>query len=560
MKYLIIIFIVFFVVSIAGAQVPELVDGWPYITTDGMWAVNTTPRFSMTENIDLSAVFFNTVTNEIDKFHFDGSFFSGWPVIADELIFCNTPVVVDIDHDCASEIVTIGTQRTDDNHYDHSEIFIVDDDGMVFPGFPLIFHKPAPPNVADFDNDGEYELIFFCADIDSIYCIDRYGNSEPGWPVGLPENAYGSIGGGGTVGDFDHDGYLEYLVKSHKYIYVFRYDGSMQEGFPIEVIDDEYWFNPWFGPYLADVDLDGHLEILVTGDNNDFADIIGYAAVYEHDGQIKQGWPRIFPGFPWQMPIAADINGDNIPEIGFAAGSFTYFVDVNGNDLPGWPVEFLTPEGRNRVPMSDIIVVDIDGDGDCEIFSDYNTTLGYLFAADHLGQELPGYPIEVEGAYLWRPPTFGYDETSHRLYMGLYTGDFVSYVNIYLFPDSTGPPDQWPMMSHDNLQTKNYNFVDNVTAIHEGKEPLPKTYVLMQNYPNPFNSSTIIQFSLPKEEEIELAVYDILGRKVAELASGRFPAGSHKAKWDSADCASGMYFYTMQTEKAQISRKMMLLR
>jgi hypothetical protein len=74
-----------------------------------------------------------------------------------------------------------------------------------------------------------------------------------------------------------------------------------------------------------------------------------------------------------------------------------------------------------------------------------------------------------------------------------------SYVELYVFPDSTGPPDQWPMQSHDNLHTKNYNFVDNVTAIHSGEDVLPKNYVLKQNYPNPFNSATTIEFALPED-------------------------------------------------------------
>jgi len=578
MKRYILIMLTFLYVS-SFAQIPEMVEGWPYLTRTEY----SMPRFSLDTNPDSSAIFFNNITNDIDKFHLDGTFFQGWPIIQERTLFGTTPVIVDIDHDSKDEIVLRGAVRTEDNHYSHSVLYIIDDDGSIFPGFPQLFNHLRPPNVADLDSDGEYEIIFFSPCENEIYCIDRFGNSKPGWPITMPDDVIGSASGAGAVGDLDLDGCLEYIVKGNYNIYAYRHDGAMQEGFPIPVLDAGFFYIPRYGPYLGDVDLDGYLEILVSADSLDNGDFSCYVAVYEHNGQLKENWPLRFPGeFSWMMPIPADINDDGVPEMGFAAGPFTYFVDVDGNNLPGWPVMFTRPDGQPREPTSDIIAVDIDGDGDCEIFCDYNGTHAdsvspdstewywghsYLFACDHLGQNLPGYPIEVNGEYFSRPPAFAYDEVSHQLYMGLFTElDLPSlnidtaYVEIYLFPDSTGPPDQWPMMSHDNLHTKNYNFVDNVTAIHEGKEPLPKTYVLMQNYPNPFNSSTVIQFSLPKEEEIELAVYDILGRKVAELAHGRFSAGSHRVKWNSADCASGMYFYTMQTAKTQISRKMMLLR
>ncbi|NIT56634.1 MAG: T9SS type A sorting domain-containing protein [Aliifodinibius sp.] len=46
------------------------------------------------------------------------------------------------------------------------------------------------------------------------------------------------------------------------------------------------------------------------------------------------------------------------------------------------------------------------------------------------------------------------------------------------------------------------------------KDPLPLDYQLHQNYPNPFNPTTTIQFDLPKNQFVELAIYDISGRPV----------------------------------------------
>jgi hypothetical protein len=71
---------------------------------------------------------------------------------------------------------------------------------------------------------------------------------------------------------------------------------------------------------------------------------------------------------------------------------------------------------------------------------------------------------------------------------------------------------------------------------------LPTEFALSQNYPNPFNPTTTIRFDLPENSNVLLVVYDVLGRKVAELANGNHPAGYHSAIWNASDVASGIYF------------------
>lgn len=89
---------------------------------------------------------------------------------------------------------------------------------------------------------------------------------------------------------------------------------------------------------------------------------------------------------------------------------------------------------------------------------------------------------------------------------------------------------------------------------------LPAEYALSQNYPNPFNPATVIRFSLPKESEISLRVYDISGRMVRELAAGRYSAGSYSATFSGHDLASGMYFYRFESAGYTSMMKMVLLK
>jgi hypothetical protein len=94
---------------------------------------------------------------------------------------------------------------------------------------------------------------------------------------------------------------------------------------------------------------------------------------------------------------------------------------------------------------------------------------------------------------------------------------------------------------------------------------LPISTTLEQNYPNPFNASTNIKFNLVKQSEINLTVYDLLGRKVATLASGILPAGQKTINWNGIDAngqqvASGMYLYVLKVDGSTESKHMMLLK
>ena len=100
-------------------------------------------------------------------------------------------------------------------------------------------------------------------------------------------------------------------------------------------------------------------------------------------------------------------------------------------------------------------------------------------------------------------------------------------------------------------------------AVGIGEPPasVAEGFALHQNYPNPFNPSTTIAFDLPKSAEIELAIFDIAGRKVATVAAGKYAAGSHSLNFDAAHLASGVYFYQLRAANGlRLSRKMLVLK
>ncbi len=94
---------------------------------------------------------------------------------------------------------------------------------------------------------------------------------------------------------------------------------------------------------------------------------------------------------------------------------------------------------------------------------------------------------------------------------------------------------------------------------------VPKEFILFQNHPNPFNPSTSIQFELPDLTEVELIVYDILGREVITLVDQEMQPGYHRAVWDAKDHAgrampTGIYIARLVTQEYAKSIKMLLLK
>jgi len=83
--------------------------------------------------------------------------------------------------------------------------------------------------------------------------------------------------------------------------------------------------------------------------------------------------------------------------------------------------------------------------------------------------------------------------------------------------------------------------------------------------PNPFRDRTTIQYVLPKATEVEISVYDLLGRRLHTLVDDRQPAGAHTVRWNGAGSngaplASGMYFVRMQMGDVQQVHKVVHLR
>jgi hypothetical protein len=104
--------------------------------------------------------------------------------------------------------------------------------------------------------------------------------------------------------------------------------------------------------------------------------------------------------------------------------------------------------------------------------------------------------------------------------------------------------------------TINYNIV----GINQISSNVPDKYKLEQNYPNPFNPTTKINFAITQSGFVNLKVYDITGKEVANLVNEKLATGSYSYEFNASVLSSGIYFYSLKTDNFVSTKKMILVK
>ena len=90
---------------------------------------------------------------------------------------------------------------------------------------------------------------------------------------------------------------------------------------------------------------------------------------------------------------------------------------------------------------------------------------------------------------------------------------------------------------------------------------LPNRPTIHELYPNPFNPVLTISFSIPSEENITVAIYNMVGEKIVTLVNNVYKqAGFHDLKWNASEFPSGMYFVRIQTPSIIDTKKALLIK
>jgi hypothetical protein len=95
--------------------------------------------------------------------------------------------------------------------------------------------------------------------------------------------------------------------------------------------------------------------------------------------------------------------------------------------------------------------------------------------------------------------------------------------------------------------------------------PIPDEFALFQNYPNPFNPVTTIEYAIPEAVNVNIVIYDIMGRQVKTLLNELQEPGYRSIKWSSTNDAgelvsTGVYFYMISAGQHHSVKKMLLIK
>ena len=94
---------------------------------------------------------------------------------------------------------------------------------------------------------------------------------------------------------------------------------------------------------------------------------------------------------------------------------------------------------------------------------------------------------------------------------------------------------------------------------------LPNNIVLQQNYPNPFNPITTLRYDIPQDINVNITIYDMMGRQVKTLINGFRTSGYRSVQWNATNnqgepVSAGLYLYTIQAGDFRQTKKMVLLK
>ncbi|MGB9664337.1 MAG: T9SS type A sorting domain-containing protein [Ignavibacteria bacterium] len=105
-----------------------------------------------------------------------------------------------------------------------------------------------------------------------------------------------------------------------------------------------------------------------------------------------------------------------------------------------------------------------------------------------------------------------------------------------------------------------------ITKLRTGETSVQKefnssgNFYLYDNYPNPFNPSTNIKFYLSKDTDIELIVFDLIGKEIQTLTKGFYKAGTYEFNFNGKELSSGIYFHKLKTNFGSSVKKMILIK
>ena len=398
--------------------------------------------------------------------------------------------------------------------------------------------------LADFDNDGDLDIVFASED-NGVH--ELYFNNGTGKFRNENNRLPGSIANSVIAQDINNDGWADIifgnagqdLILINNKDTTFTDETSLRIPSSADVTQDLK---------LADIDNDGDKDLIAGNEDGNKIYINNGSGIFSDETSARLPASSVEET---RKVSLADVDGDMDLDIFFANVAFRpgrtrqdrlllnngsgVFTDVTPSNLPA--DEEQTTEG---------IFTDIDFDGDQDLI-----TSNIFFNRPMKVFENNGSGVFTEVTNQILPPNVIAEG------IGVKAADLNNdgLTDIYLAnrrsPQQTTETDRMLI----RIDTSTIGIISN-EEIHEGD------FYLFQNYPNPFNPSTVITVEIKKSTQVDLKIYDIEGREVNTLFRGNLPSGKHSFNFDGSNLQSGVYFCRIATgnDGLFMTRKLVLIK
>jgi len=385
--------------------------------------------------------------------------------------------------------------------------------------------QPSHVVTGDFNEDGIPDLAVACPGSGTISVFIGQGGGGVGSGAFAPQPTLTSIAGAKklAVGDFNQDGRLDLIAMSSTALGLHKGNGSgsIGNGTFAAAVTSTLPHSGTNAIAVANFALDEFPDLVVGGG------AVGQASVLFNDaGDTFQTLGDFSVGSKTTCLITGDFNQDGSLDIATGQQGSEDVTVVLGNDcdgsFPGTLITVTSPNGGETLPMGVARTItfsraDQPTQVDVEISRDNGR---HWETIAHAIQDL-SFTWNVVG-----PPT---DSALVRVH------------------DSAVPT--WADVSDAPFHINN-----STTAV--GDHPTPAAAAFSRPYPNPSRGDVRFEMSLTREADVSVEVFDVNGRRVSSLASGRFSAGVHQLRWSSREATQpGLYFVHARWEGADFVQR-----
>ena len=487
---------------------PNFEDGFPVTLTAE--PVSDPAVVDLDGDGDLEIVFGDDA-GYIRAYRSDGTPLPGWPVNVGTPLSPSPIAIGDLKGDGTLSVVA-GTND--------GRVFAYHTNGTLMAGWPYDTMQAAPAYVAIGALGPPYPRAVVVAADNQIEFIDWHGER---YPASCEVTLTGrTITSAPAVGDIDGDGRSEAVIAASQTVCAFQ----MSDG-PIELYRSlESSISG--GISLADFDLDGEVEIVAPLSD-------GVLHLLQEDGsEFGAAWPVTVADSPLRGTALANFLGSYQPEIAVTAQNWlASVVWYNGNIGIGWPVN----TGGWIVYGKPVVGLVEGTSGDVIVGA-----RGYRgWAWDNFGSVIPGWPKTLEN-HVYQTPAYGDIDLDGRAEIVFLTPDQLVVVDVGAGPGAA--LETWAMAGHDAQRTGCADCAEDVVAVEEAPAGITRVS-LAAPWPNPITSQATFAYDVPVRAQVELAIYDISGRRVTVIERAELAPGRYELTWNGRDggrpVASGHY-------------------